>query len=281
MSVTWAGESCCSEIGDVGDGGDVCDVGDVGHIGDTGDRGEATNSASSPVSSLGAGVCSTISPIGAFPCAAINWPIFLPPNSKLPLFEKSMFSEVNSCSSPVGISVSIPWKLFTLECPVVGLCGSANLGGGALPVSWLRLLTKGDMRRSRVGMRLLLSASCTTMVGVGRLSVLASFCCRGAVPDFVEVTKPESLFNPSSSSIRCSSRMLPRALLGAVLGLVSKLLLWLWLVASSLLVEGRSPNGRIMRGGGGKVDWSNSIASYRPVPRSRSLLLAAPGTFTA
>ena len=248
-------------------------------MGDTGDRGKAIVSASSPVSSIEGVVGSATPSMGLFPCAAINCPIFLPPNSKLPLFEKSMFSEVNSCSSPVGISVSIPWKLFTLECPVVGLCGSAGLGGGSLPVSWLRLLTKGDMRRSRVGRRWLLSASCTTMVGVGRLGVGAESpsawsCCRGADPTFVvEVVKPESLFNPSSSSIRCSSRMLPRALLGAVLGLVSWLmwlLLWLWLVASSLPVEGRSPKGVIMRdGGSGKVDWSNSISSRRSVPWSR------------
>jgi hypothetical protein len=144
-------------------------------------------------------------------------------------------------------------------------------------VSWLRLRTKGDMSRSRVCRRWLLSASCTTMVGVGRLGLCAgaaaspSLCCRGAVPDFVlvDVMKPESLFNPSSSSILCSSRMLPRALLGAVLGLVSLFWLLLWLVASSLPVEGRSPKGSIMRGGGGKVDWSNSIASCRSVPRSR------------
>ena len=122
------------------------------------------------------------------------------------------------------------------------------------------------------------------MVGVGRLGLCAgavaspSVCSRGAVPDFVlvDVMKPESLFNPSSSSIRCSSSMLPRALLGAVLGLVSLSWLLLWLVASSLPVEGRSPKGSIMRGGGGgKVDWSNSIASCRPVPRSRALLVAS------
>jgi hypothetical protein len=235
VSLTSAGESMCCDVGDTGDLGDtgnVGNVGDNGHvadIGDTGDRGKATNSASSPVSSsTEAGIGSATSSIGLFPCAAINCPIFLPPNSRLPLFEKSMFSEVNSCSSPVGISVSMPWKLFTLECPVVGLCGSASLGGGALSVSWLRRLTKGDMRRSRVSRRWLLSASCTTMVGVGRLGVCAAaspsvlMCCRGAVPGFVaEVMKPESLFNPSSSSIRCSSRMLPRAFVGAVLGLES------------------------------------------------------------
>lgn len=132
-----------------------------------------------------------------------------------------MLSDENSFISPVGISVSIPWKLFSLWCAVWGRCGS-SVDFFARPPSWLRFLVKGDMMRSS-GCMWGPSASWTTIFG--RLGVCVrpraggavseSISCGAVVP--VEGSKPESRFRSPSRKRVCSAKALPRAC-GAVLG---------------------------------------------------------------